>query len=688
MTAAVTVAAVTVAVAVAVSKEHQALRCKLNQPFTPLFAVCLLLAGCGGGGDASDPPPLIATPFPEQPATGLWIASTNGEGLSAFKGKLTTLVTTDRALTTVDSAPAQEGAGGGYSMTYTVEPATDEYDIVKYDGSTLAIAPSRSGCCFILEDMALPAEDAAIASETTPTDAEIRLFQTDPSAGNGTFLTRIPLEEGYRTEGMYLVDNALQVLLSTAWWGAFGARLIEPDYWEANEVRLDTYDLTDPSQPVLRDQWSVEGVLVSSRRRADHIYLISRHTPVIEGLVPYPSSEEEIANNEAVLADVTDQDILPAMSRNDEAITPLTLDDCYRQDPEHPLANERPADPIITTVLMLSATSGEVVEATCAMESVDGVYLGDSFIALSFVEWHTGSDQTLIHVLDRDDLSYIGSESVGGALYSGGNADFRISEFEGALRLVTTRWTGDADDQFRHVLYTLKPDASAPELSLLASLGDRTDPRLGKINEDLYGVRFMGPKAYLVTFERIDPLYVVDLADPEAPRILGELEVSGFSDLLHEVNGELLLGLGQSETRLPKLELFDISDTSAPVSRSLIEIGTGYEWAYSPAQYNRYAFTYLEGEDSDRLSVPYSAAVRNEQGYTLVDRIALFEINNKEDAQRASIASVGEVTLRPGSVSDDTRVIIDAEALYVVAQSELMSGFWSNPEALQRLPTD
>ena len=50
------------------------------------------------------------------------------------------------------------------------------------------------------------------------------------------------------------------------------------------------------------------------------------------------------------------------------------------------------------------------------MESVDGVYLGDSFIALSFVEWHTGSDQTLIHVLDRDDLSYIGSESVGGAL--------------------------------------------------------------------------------------------------------------------------------------------------------------------------------------------------------------------------------------------------------------------------------
>jgi len=198
----------------------------------------------------------------------------------------------------------------------------------------------------------------------------------------------------------------------------------------------------------------------------------------------------------------------------------------------------------------------------------------------------------------------------------------------------------------------------------------------------------MGPRAYLVTFERIDPLYIIDLADPAAPKILGELEVPGFSDLLHEVSDELLLGLGSSETRLPKLELFDISDTAAPVSRSLIEIGAGYEWAYSPAQYNRYAFTYIAGEESDRLTVPYSAAGSKADRHEQVDRIALFEIRDKENVQRASIAPVGEVTLKPGSVSDDTRVIIDTDALYVVARSELMSGFWSNPEALQRRPAE
>ena len=92
------------------------------------------------------------------------------------------------------------------------------------------------------------------------------------------------------------------------------------------------------------------------------------------------------------------------------------------------------------------------------------------------------------------------------------------------------------------------------------------------------------------------------------------------------------MGLGSSENRLPKLELFDISDTAAPVSRSLIEIGTGYERAYSPAQYNRYAFTYLAGEESDRLTVPYSAAGSKADRYEQVDRIALFEIKDKKNA--------------------------------------------------------
>ena len=277
----------------------------------------------------------------------------------------------------------------------------------------------------------------------------------------------------------------------------------------------------------------------------------------------------------------------------------------------------------------------------------------------------------------------MGSESVSGALYTGGHADFRVSEYEGVLRLITTRWTSDEDDAFEHLLYILKPDSAAPELERLAVLGDSPDQQIGKPNEDLYGVRFKGPRAYLVTFERIDPLYVLDLSDPENPAIVGELEVPGFSDLLHEVSPELLLGLGRSADQMPKLELYDISDVSAPVSQSLIELGVGWDWAYSPAQYNRYALTYLAGDDVDRITVPYTAQRLSRDTYEQIDRIALFEIQNKDEPSRSRIAAVGEVALRPGSVGENTRVIIDTDALYVIAHTDLLSGFWSNPEALQ-----
>ena len=295
----------------------------------------------------------------------------------------------------------------------------------------------------------------------------------------------------------------------------------------------------------------------------------------------------------------------------------------------------------------------------------------------------------MVHLLDRDSFDYMGSERVEGDLYSGGNADFRISESSGAVRIVTTQWTGDPEDSFRHRLYVVSPEANAPELEVLGVLGDDPEARIGKPNEDLYGVRFMGDRAYMVTFERIDPLYVIDLSVPSAPAIVGELEVPGFSDLLHEVSDDLLLGLGSSERRLPKLELYNISDVSSPVSQGLIELGADLDWGYSPAQYNRYAFTYLVGDTVDRLTVPYAAGgVEDDMCCIHVDRIALFEIRDKASPANATIAAVGEVTLTRGSVDSDTRVVLDSDALYIISQVDLLGGLWSNPEAVSSLSGD
>jgi hypothetical protein len=658
-----------------------------------ILAVLAPLASCGGGGggSSSTPPPVVVAPPPPDP-TGLWVNSetdgaTEGAGLADYTAKLTRIGMTRSATggPVFEAAPvADTSAGGsGFSTTYTLEADVDEYDIVKYNGSTLAVAPSRSGCCFVVEPRI--ASDALPPPQEGQGESEIALYQTDPGSGSATAAGIIALEEGQTAEGMYLSESRLQVLLSTAWWGAFGEQFTTSDGWLDEQVSLLNYDLTDVENPALTNTMTVEGALIASRRAGDQIFVVSRHAPNIEGLVSYPQTEEEVANNEALLAEASESDILPEVRIDGEIIEPLTLDSCYRVDPEHPLAEPAPSDSTLTTFLAISAETGEVLRAACTFEPVSGIYMGSSFIALTHVRWDLEERGTLVHLMARDSFDYLGSELIDGDLYSGGNADFRISESGGVLRFVTTEWTGDPEDAFTHRLFTLSPSDTAPELDVLGVLGDDPQARIGKPNEDLYGVRFMGNRAYMVTFERIDPLYVIDLSDPSQPSIVGELEVPGFSDLLHEVSDDLLLGLGSSDRFFPKLELYNVSDVTSPISQGLVELGEEMDWSYSPAQYNRYAFTYLAGNETDRLTVPYVASGLRDDEYQHIERIALFEITNKNEPEAAAVLPVGEVRLEPNSVDGDTRVILDNEALYVISHTDLLGGFWSNPEAVSSL---
>ena len=73
---------------------------------------------------------------------------------------------------------------------------------------------------------------------------------------------------------------------------------------------------------------------------------------------------------------------------------------------------------------------------------------------------------------------------------------------------------------------------------------DRPRRNLGK-GQRVYAVRFVGPAAYVVTFKQVDPLYTIDLSDPARPRVLGELELPGYSAYLHPIGADLLLGIGQ-----------------------------------------------------------------------------------------------------------------------------------------------
>jgi hypothetical protein len=112
--------------------------------------------------------------------------------------------------------------------------------------------------------------------------------------------------------------------------------------------------------------------------------------------------------------------------------------------------------------------------------------------------------------------------------------------------------------------------------------------------EEIYGVRYVGDIAFVVTFRQTDPLYTVDLAEPTHPRVVGELKIPGFSTYLHPVAEDMLLGIGQSatdegETRGTQLSLFDVGDLVAPRRVANLELGPDY---YSLAEYDHRAFLF------------------------------------------------------------------------------------------------
>ncbi|MBT4273894.1 MAG: hypothetical protein HOD39_03045, partial [Verrucomicrobia bacterium] len=130
---------------------------------------------------------------------------------------------------------------------------------------------------------------------------------------------------------------------------------------------------------------------------------------------------------------------------------------------------------------------------------------------------------------------------------------------------------------------------------------DLTNPKrpikLGAVtlgeNESLHATRFDGDKAYIVTFFRIDPLWVVDLSDPANPTISGELEVPGWSTYIQPLGDQLLsIGIDNVKGWRVSVSLFDVADPSKPGLLSRVPIGNHHSW--SEANHDEKAFGWIE----------------------------------------------------------------------------------------------
>jgi uncharacterized secreted protein with C-terminal beta-propeller domain len=151
---------------------------------------------------------------------------------------------------------------------------------------------------------------------------------------------------------------------------------------------------------------------------------------------------------------------------------------------------------------------------------------------------------------------------------------FAISEESGILRVLTTDWTKTASENQLYLFdENLKLEGSLKNIAT---------------GEEIYAARYIGDIAYFITYHNTDPLFAVDISDPADPKLLGQVEMTGFSDYLHPFGDNLLLGIGYetdpetSERLGVKLTMFDISD---PVDLKIVD-SVVLDGDYCPAASN------------------------------------------------------------------------------------------------------
>ncbi len=632
------------------------------------LAALLPLAGCGGGSSSSGP---------GQPVAGLLKKVTApSEFEASIKGGLTTVtVTSSDVFALAGGAP--EPAPGNFTGTYTQEKNVDEFDAVRYDGEHLYVAPRRFfDCCFILPE----AQGDGAANTGSPAVASIRMLETDPASASATLAGTIPLEENVSVQGMYIDSNRLFALTAELFYGTYGDAWSSLAIWAPEKLGFNVYDVTDKGAPVTVVTASIDGVFVDSRRIGNVVYIVSRYAPNVPGLIYNPQNAAEAAQNEALLASLSLDELLPTITINGVEQTLVDPANCYISNDER-----IPDYPVITSVTAVPINNPQGFVNTCLNDDVYGAYVSETAIYFPQVLGFELPDVfTRIHkfALGGTAVNYSGSADIEGQVWRGGQADFRMSEHDGDLRVLSSKYQPNNQDFVDHLLYILRKSPSAPALDIVGSLPNANRPEpIGKPNEQLYGVRFLGDRAYAVTFLQIDPLYVIDLADPADPRIAGALEVTGFSDFLHPVSDEVLLGLGGGEAGGVKLELFDISDLSAPLSRGSVTIGAPN--AYSEARWDRHAFTYQADINGvDRFTVPATTYTEAAGQFEFQASLHLFEIHDKLTPALASLVPAGEVTPPVTGeywFSERNRAFLHDDTIYYVVDDTVWSAFWLSP---------
>jgi len=501
------------------------------------------------------------------------------------------------------SAAAPQQPGSAYSGTNTHEVGVDEPDVVKTDGHRI----------LTLMDGTLRVVDAGTKRVTG------RLVLSDDQ---GQWYPDELLLDGDRALAIGATSFSIAHPVATAEGSTTGdsaSGMIAGPLTQSTKLTL--VDIS--GSPRILGSLELEGAFVDARAVGSLARLVIRSGPHLRWVYPGPDRSESAAlrANRRILAQSTIDDWLPRYRLNGSAPRPLV--GCG--DLSHP---RRYSGLSMLTVLALDL-AGPLQARDSVAVLADGQTVYGTSSSLYIADDHrsgfwpmptmpmrgdmgiqgpgekSAAPQTEIHKFDVSQPGkprYVASGGVDGWLLN----QYSLSEYDGHLRVATT------EDEMSGVepgpageLPTSGPMPDGPvsssAVTVLVQRGDRLVP-VGRVDglgrgERIYSVRFIGPVGYVVTFRQTDPLYTLDLSDPDRPRVVGALKITGFSSYLHPAGDGRLIGVGQDadlngRVQGAQVSLFDVSNPATPHRLDAFALQGGY----SEAEYDPHAFLYWPAE--------------------------------------------------------------------------------------------
>jgi hypothetical protein len=554
-------------------------------------------------------------------------------------------------LTAHTNSLASAGLPGGssdHSTTNNQEAGVDEPDLAKTDGRVLAVL--RHG----------------------PHGMELRLI--DVSSGEPSLAGRLRLD-GLSDAQLFLDGDKVVVVGSHGpWYGGDVIYARSPGLvggpWgpPPGSVRVVVVDISDLSAPTVQRRLHVPGMLVDARLEAGRVVTVTQASPRLRFHHPHHSGREArrdaLRANRGVIERSTLADWLPLVRTDSGQTWDSDCASVYRSERSDGFGAVS-----VTSIDPSATVPGHQVtvltDASTVYASTDTVYIATTAEPDRTMQESRkpGEVRTRLHafdVTDPDHPTYLASGSVRGSLLD----NYSLSENDGYLRVVTTVGTASpapGEGLAHGRLANNRVVVLRPEAGRLMHVGHVGDFGRG---ERIYSVRFLGDLGYVVTFRQIDPLFVLDLSDPAAPALRGELKMPGYSSYLHPLGGDLVFGLGAAvDSHLApqgvQTSVFDVSDPDAPKLQDKLVFPHGW----SAAADDPHAF--LWWPDTRIVVLPLAESSRTEK---LPGDIVL------RVSDDGSLQELGRVTQPSSSRWGDgiERALVIGGLLYTVSQNGVL----------------